>query len=88
MTLDKIKGMNLQVGTPIEMTIKEGDRNYKCMGYFRNLENHGESSIVDFVLNQNLSSNYFSERASDRRWKYVHDIKDIKVLEYKNNQGK
>ena len=70
MTLEKIKGMNLQVGTPIEVTEINGS---KEVSYFKFIKN--ESLIVSTTLSK--------DKTSEKRGLYsISQIEDIKILEY------
>jgi hypothetical protein len=80
MTLEQIKGMNIPVGTPIEITLNSNSEPYKTLGYYHGLK---QRKTVQILL-------YDTNTANDKNWKasiynefLVSSIKEIRILEHK-----
>jgi hypothetical protein len=54
MTLEKIQGMNLQVGTPIEIKLEDyqmGGGYYGVIGYFKKISNEKDVTLASLIYN-------------------------------------
>lgn len=96
-TLEKIKEMNIPVGTPIELTInhslyKEKKCNHKEMGYFQELKRVMSRSgkVTDMFSSANIiyyliyRQNIFKEKTRPPKFKIYHidEIVKIRKLSY------
>jgi hypothetical protein len=71
MEIEKILGMNLQVGDKIEIILNE---KYKILGYFQGLEN---------TDNEGGMIHYKKDTVKEKIKRFIPDIQDIKILDYK-----
>ena len=75
---EKIEGMNLQVGTPIEMTLKKFSwPSYAVIGYFQGIDSKTEFVFYDSQVRRLEFQIPSISRA------VISEIEDIKILEYK-----
>ena len=81
-TLEKIKGMNIPVGAPIELTLKNPDKtNYKSSGYFEGIEVSGDVGVIKYntQIGKHKSGNDNAGFGA-----FISGIEDIKILQYPN----
>jgi len=78
MTLEKIKGMNIPVGAPIEMTLKKFSwPSYSVIGYFQGIDFETKFVLYDEQVKRLEFQKHSISRA------VISEIEDIKILEYK-----
>jgi hypothetical protein len=79
-TLEEIKGMNIPVGTPIEIILKNSK--YKQIGYF--VDSEKEKGVIRYTLDQKVSNPITQEDEIIYRLtlksEFERDIEDIKIL--------
>jgi hypothetical protein len=91
-TLEKIKGMNIPVGTPIEIirntsinsNLEKNPNNkfYRELGYFQGIRNSRHHNFGEIIYAPILSSGGI-ENTSEDNGCMIPYIEEIKVLEYK-----
>jgi len=84
-TLEQIEGLNIPVGTPIELTFKNPNKtDYKSLGYFKGIIN--STGVICYTENlgkQELLGERGRFGTGQEGHLYPEDIENIKVLEYK-----
>jgi len=86
--LDKIKEMNIPVGTPIEVIVKTSDnQTFKSIGYFVEVSKNGSEKkkwekygtlVYNISTGKHLNANFPTTQGIGTEL-----IEDIKILEYK-----
>jgi len=84
MTLEEIKGMNIPVGTPIELTLIHGNESSRKLGYF-------DRVYIDTQMDSKPKLEYDAGldfkgklRLSTSQKIPIDSIEKIKILQYKN----
>jgi hypothetical protein len=82
-TIEQIKGMNLQVGEMIELEIiAPHEKTWTSLGYFQGLIKEGSLNVVEYYPD-NLSQILSKEEAdSRRRRQMLTALKGIRRLKY------
>ena len=73
-TIEELEGMNISVGTPIEMTLEKAGNRYRQIGYFQKLIPDKEKGYYIMVYETNLT---------DQKIESLSNIAEIKILDYK-----
>ena len=81
-TLEEIKGMNIPIGTPIEIKweLEYTKETYRDIGYFKGLTSYrqrGGKEIQEIIITSRAEDTHTGNRRN------ISKIKDIKILEYK-----
>jgi len=81
-TLEEIKEMNISVGTPIEVTLKDKIYGtlYKELGYYEGVLSGAESGVLEYSPTQDKVPD---ERGIIPGSCYINRIQELKILEYK-----
>jgi hypothetical protein len=84
-TLEEIKGINIAVGTPIEIEVESPLEKYTVIGYFVDIS---KDHLIKDEYKLRYSSHKLDEDTINENKQYIisslsSSIEDIKILDYK-----
>jgi len=82
-TIEQIKGMNLQIGERIELAINTPkDKTWTSLGYFQGLIKEGSLNVVEYYPDDLSGIFNETEKSSRKKRQMLTALKEVKRLKY------